>query len=85
MKKAKLMLLALAIFAVAGTSLAFKASNFETHFIYTGTSATDCTSNHKVEGAKVIYPCTPNIYASVAPNTVNCPFTCIGTTLDVAL
>jgi len=36
MKKAKLMLSALAICAVLASAFAFKANTFSTHFIYTG-------------------------------------------------
>jgi hypothetical protein len=37
MKKARLMLSAVAIFAVVGTAFAFSANRFADHFVYTGT------------------------------------------------
>jgi len=82
MKKAKLMLSALAIFAIAGTALAFKAKNFESHIVYTGTSAADCSSAHQVLGAAIATSGTANIYASAQPNTVSCPFTSTVTAVE---
>jgi len=72
MKKAKLMLSALAIIAVAGTALAFNAMK-EFQFVYTGTSSTDCT--HLVIGARIAPSGIPNIFASVFSTTSGCPFT----------
>lgn len=42
MKKAKVILASLAIFAVAGTTLAFKANRAK-HVLYVGTTSTLCT------------------------------------------
>jgi hypothetical protein len=70
MKKAKLMLSAIAIFAVVGTAFAFKANRFATHFIYTGALGGGvCTA--KLEGAAISNG-TANRAASLVSKTTGC-------------
>lgn len=45
MKKAKIMLAAVALFAVVGSSLAFRAKSKENVFLYTGTTNTSCPTS----------------------------------------
>jgi len=75
MKRAKLMLSALAIFAVLGSAFAVDAKHFTLHFIYTGAitqpgSATAC--DERVNGAAISNG-TANVRASTASLTISCP------------
>lgn len=71
MKKAKLMLTAITIFAVIGTAFAFKANNFSSHYVYTGTKGSkSCTT--KVTGTAIMSG-TPNVAASTVSLTTGCP------------
>jgi len=80
MKKAKLMLSAIAIFAVVGTAFAFKAKNFQHNFVFTGTSATDCT--HEADGTKLTDNTGVAVFASISSTTSGCPSTFTTTTPD---
>src|SRR2546426_806939 len=74
MKKAKLMLTAIAVFAVLATTFAFKSACFLNHFIYTGTIASGvCTQ--KVSGAAITNPAPGDtkVAAYVASLTSGCP------------
>lgn len=52
MKKARVMLSAVAVFAVLATAFAFKAKSFETHVLYTGVKGGGvCT--FKIEAATI--------------------------------
>ena len=76
MKRAKLMLSALAIFAVLGSAFAVDAKHFSLHFLYVGDlnqpgGASICTT--KVDGAGISNG-TANVRASLASVTTSgCP------------
>ena len=75
MKKAKVMLSALAILAVVSTAFAFKANRYTTHFIYTGAlngtlTIGSCTT--EADG-RAISNGTPTVYASLSSNSTTCP------------
>ena len=75
MKKAKIMLSAIAVIAMASGVLAFKANKLA--LVFTGTSPAVCTQ--AVE-ATILVGGTPSIYASVAQNNestsgITCPYT----------
>jgi hypothetical protein len=78
MKKAKIMLSAIGIFAVVGAAFAFNASKYTTKVIYTGayspnapavctTSISPATITDGTSGAQV--------YASTSSLSANCPVT----------
>lgn len=76
MKKAKLMLSALAILAVVSTAFAFKANRFTTHLVYTGAydgtnSTGSCTTT---DFGTAISNGTPAVYASTVSTSSGCPY-----------
>ena len=75
MKRAKLMLSALAIFAVLGTTFAFRANTYSAHYLFTGAitqegGATGCTTQ---ANGTALSNGTANIRASLSSLTTNCP------------
>ncbi|HWK08123.1 MAG TPA: hypothetical protein VNS58_31050 [Puia sp.] len=70
MKQAKIMLSAIAIFAVVGGALAFKAKHSYTHILYTGTTSTLCSSTLATTTATSP---NPAVYTGTAIN--DCPIT----------
>jgi hypothetical protein len=71
MKKAKVMLLSLVLFAVIGTLFASKANRFSNHYIYTGKMGSGkCTV--KVNGGAIMGG-TPNVAAALVSKTSSCP------------
>jgi hypothetical protein len=64
MKKAKIILTAVAIFAIVGGALAYKAKGTFTHKLYTGTTSTLCSSTFAIttdDGPSLVYTGTvPN-------------------------
>lgn len=84
MKKAKLMLSTMALFAVLATAFAFKAKTFSGHVVYTGAvnqtgGATACKS--EVEGRTFTNSGT-QIRASIVSLDSNCPLTFTTTITD---
>jgi hypothetical protein len=69
MKKAKIMLSALAVLAVLGTAVAFKAHTYRNFVLFTGTGATDCTN--QVQGIATTTTGT-QVYASTTSTTAGC-------------
>jgi hypothetical protein len=78
MKKAKLMLSAMALFAVLATAFAFKAQDFSVNKVYTGAidqpnGATACQT--EVQGRKVTTTGTTQVRASTVSLNTGCPIT----------
>lgn len=82
MKKARIMLTAIAVFAVVGGALAFKAKTFTARFLYVPAANGQCTSV-KIS-AKTTVPGAPAIFtsASTASTTAPCPLTWTTTTVN---
>ena len=72
MKKAKLMLSALAICAVLASAFAFKAGKFANHFIYTGPISGGTSCSVKTDGAAISNG-TANVRASTTSLSADCP------------
>ena len=75
MKKAKVMLSALAVLAVVGTAFAFKANRYGNHFVYTGAlngtlTIGSCTTERD---GTAISNGTATVYASTVSNSTTCP------------
>lgn len=71
MKRVKMMLTGVAVLAVVGGALAFKAQNFSQRFIYTTPDASGfCTI--KLTSARItnVDPLTPKIFAATTNNVV---------------
>lgn len=80
MKQAKLMVSAIAIFAVCGAAFAFQAKKFDQNVIFTGTKGSGvCTV--QVQGAKIA-PGTANVAASTTSLTSGCLDVFTTTTID---
>jgi len=76
MKKAKLMLSAIAVVGVLGTAFALNAHKYDTNYIYTGvtgSASTACTV--KISPFAIATSGTPNVYASTTSLAGGCPFT----------
>ena len=76
MKKAKLMLSALAILAVVGTAFAFKANRFAVHYVYTGAyvSGNATGACQTAANGTGISNGTAAVYASTASAASGCPY-----------
>jgi len=78
MKKAKLMLSAIAIIGILGTAFALNTHKYDTRYIYTGVTGTSSTAcQTQVSPVNISTSCfPPNVYASTSSLSSNCPLTC---------
>ena len=80
MKKAKLMLSTMALFAILATAFAFKANDFSNHVVFTGSTDTNVNPNGACTSRTEARDLTTNtangqILASVASKSTGCPIT----------
>ena len=76
MKKAKMMLTAITIFAVVGGAFAFKAKSASSLTIFTGTTVgTGSSCTNELHGATIGASSNPKVRASTVSLSTNCPIT----------
>jgi len=76
MKKAKLMLSAIAIVGVLGTAFALNAHKYDNKFVYTGVTGTASTAcQTQISPFTIGTSGTPNVYASTSSLSSGCPLT----------
>jgi hypothetical protein len=80
MKKAKIMLSAIAVVGILGTAFALNAHKYQNNFVYTGVTGTSSTAcQTQLLDNAIGTSGTPNIYASTASLSSGCPLTVVTT------